>query len=438
VRGARPTAVALVASALALACGAPPPAGAEEPPPPPIVTSITPNELSPGQLPANITIGGSNLEGATFVRIGAVRLRVATRIASKGECAWKGGSIILLKHLECPVEPGARGRLVVVVETPAGHSSETEERGNTLTEEPGNTLTVLPELFRNEHHVAKGSHIPAIGYGQLELTQSPGASSVLECVNLGFGAAWSEGSGPQGEILEWTASGHAPYEEHTELGSTCRFIWEGVEENQPGSPVAWVSAEQPLAMVAQTAEVCIDPEKTLAECPLKVGEPGDERQLISVVTGLHREPPALPWNFRLSEREGKTRIQIGLPEECRSGQPPHVLIPCSEATEASEREVGTNPEACVANPDANKPAPEGCVRVDFLIPALNFALPYEGYLEPRVTNGVMNGLSPGAWEFEGTEKEPCLVLRGNAENHGCVNGFVKILGSSGQELLSIR
>jgi hypothetical protein len=415
-----------VVAALAVLVGAPPIAAAAEPPPPPTVTSVTPHEVSSGQLPAKIAIEGTGFEEVVKMFLGSQEMPVITGPLKMATC--RLNKAVVPPKFECLTPGAVQGRAVLILETSTGaRSSEKEEAGN--------TLIVLPELYRNGSATVHGSHIPAIGYGQMQLTSSPHPSAVVQCVALGIGAGWNEGTplSPHAEILAWGASAHTPQEEHTELSSRCRFVYEGKEESERGDPEAWVLDEPRLHKVEQQGVVCLERRfKELSECPNP-----NEREVTSVITSLTRERLTAPWNVLFTEREGRARALVGLPEECET-LPPHPLpIPCSEAKEPSERRVGTNPEACV--PHTGGPAPAGCVRVTVVsTPPLNVELPYEGYLEPRRFNGVSNGLTPGAWEFEGAGKEPCLVLATNPTTTGCVQGVIKILGSNGQELLSIR
>jgi len=80
------------------------------------------------------------------------------------------------------------------------------------------------------------------------------------------------------------------------------------------------------------------------------------------------------------------------------------------------------------------------VRVQLTSPApLNLQLEYEGYLEPRSTNGGPNGLLPGTWEFEGTEKgEPSLRLSEAPSGESSTTGILKLIGLQGQELISVK
>ena len=205
-----------------------------------------------------------------------------------------------------------------------------------------------------------------------------------------------------------------------------------MEENQPTSPVAWASAEPPLKLVLQEGIVCLERTKhLLSECPSE-----SERVPETVAREVSREALSLPWNIQFTEREGNSRVQIGLPEECKGKTGPEDTE-LSKCPEASERELGKNPEGCNIPPT---PDPPGCVKVEILSnPPLNVHMEYEGYLEPLALNGGPNGLSPSNWEFEGHAKgEPGLHLRETPSTEGSTTGSMKILGYFGQELMTVK
>jgi hypothetical protein len=396
---------------------------------PPTVTGLSPHEIGSNSGPIRMKIFGTEFATATAngdVRFGFVKCKHVTIIT--GKCQFRN-----LSNTEIEAEPPFHeyGTVGVTVCNPEGCSGLENE----LT--PADELRYLPEIYRNETATAIGSHVPDIGYGEITLTQSPHPSSVIECVNLGFGSGSNEGTptAGRGEILVWWASGHSPNGEHTELSSTCRFIYEGTTESERTSPEAWATAEPPLQKVEEEGIVCRNGVEELESC-----EAATERETTRVIKSvtLGREEPTLPWNVRFTEREGKARVQIGLPEECKPTFSERFRT-LAECPEASEREPSRSPEGCVISQTHRGPAPPGCIR--FTIdtnPTLNLELPYEGYVEPLTTNGSMNGLSPGSWEFQGAGKEECLHLRTNVTTQGCTTGSVTILGYNGQELISVK
>ena len=309
-------------------------------------------------------------------------------------------------------------------------------------DEAGDELTALPPLIHKNGVLVPSAHVPALGYGQLTLS-SRQISATLECVSLGFGAGFNglptkagaatnevvahEGSA-LGEVLSWWGSGHGATSEHTELDDDCRLVYQG-HEYVPGSVSAWVTSEAPLRELVQEGEVCENSHKPLlSECPR-----AEEREQTVVVRGLSREPPTLPWNLQFTEREGKQRVQVGLPDECR-GKSGAERTELSKCPGAGEREAGS------AAGCESPPTPPGCVRVQVLSsPPLGVHLALEGRLEPLSINGVGNGLSPSDWEFEGHEKgEPALHVRDTPTTEVFATGSMKILGFSGQELLTVN
>ena len=389
----------------------------------PTVTSVAPNEVgSAGGI--KVIIHGTNFEEVSAVHFGSVPATkiILTGTPTKGQCKVK-----LTTEIECLTPFHEHGEKIhTTVTNPLGTSAETT----------ADTINYWAEIYRNE--VALGaSHVPNVGYGQIEL-ESPQIQTTIECVNIGFGAGWNvadETGKPiygHGEILVWWASGHTPTAEHAELSSKCRFIYHNIEENQPTSPVAWASAEPPLKLVNQEGIVCLEPsKKLLTECPNEA-----ERVHETVTREVSREGLSLPWNIQFTEKAGTPHVRIGLPEECKGKVGPE-RTELTKCPEASEREPGKSPEGCNIPPT---PDPPGCVKVEILSnPPLNVHMEYEGFVEPLGLNSGPNGLSPSSWEFEGHAKgEPSLRLRETPTTEGSTTGSVKILGFSGQELLTAK
>ena len=299
-------------------------------------------------------------------------------------------------------------------------------------DESGNVLTALPPMIYKNGQLLGLAHVPAIAYGQLALN-SPQVDRTWECVTLGFGVGWNEVTAgvARGEIISWWASGHTPVAEHTEFGSNCRFQHIPFE-NEPRPIFVWASAEPPLRLVNQEGIVCAEEtRRSLSECP------NESERLHELVTReVSREAPSLPWNLQFTERNGQGHVRIGIADECKGTTGPE-RTELSKCPGASEREAGANPTACNIPP---VPAPAGCLRIQILSnPPFNLHWEYEGHLEPLALNGLGNGLSPSSWEFEGSEKgEPVLRLRETPATEGSVTGSIKVLGYSGQELLTVR
>jgi hypothetical protein len=416
--------ISAAAIALATVALAPAIARAESPP---TVTSLSVNEGgSNGAI--KMKVFGSEFSGASAngdVKFGTVALKHVSTITGKDQFR-----VVSASEIEVDNPLHERGRVAVTVTNAAGSS------GSEIEPNAADEFTYLPEFYRNEVAGAPGSHTPGVAYGEIVLTSSPHPNGLLECVNLALGAGWNEGTPTtgRGEIIDWWASGHAPTEEHTELSSRCRVIYEGKEETEANSPEAWATAEPRLSATEQEGIVCRNKSfEALSQCPNST-----EREQTAVLVGLHREALSTPWNFDFTERQGGLRVRIGLPFECahKTGTERTELAKCPEA---SEREASRSPEGCVISASRRGPAPPGCVRMTIVAtPTLNLELLYEGYVEPKETNGQGNGLSPGSWEFQGEGKEECLHLRTSAATQGCASGALKLIGFSGQELISVK
>jgi hypothetical protein len=366
---------------------------------PPTVTGLTPHEGgSAGG--TKFIVAGTHFEGVTGVNFGLQALKIVTGTLTKGSCKFKVST-----EIECDSPFHEAGTVAVTVVTPGGTSAET----------PADRFTTTPEAYRNEVATANLSHISVFDFGQVTMetpeventeTHVKSREVELECVNLSVGSLTNEGTEPPrafGQVLEWWAMGHTPTAEHTEVSPTCRFTFLGA----PGGE-AWVTAERPLRAVTQTAEVCINPAKELSECKKKVGEPGAEREFKSVLEQISRETLTTPWNMEaFINSEGKRRMRVGISSETGKS--------CAE-----------------------EPAPPGCVRLTIVYPALNLFFPFEGSLEPTWVNGAGNGLSPSSLEFEGERSGTLRAAGGAARSTLSLVGSNKIIGTAGQELVSVK
>jgi hypothetical protein len=364
----------------------------------PTISSLTPKEGgSAGGY--KVIIAGSHFEEITAIHwgtgSGSIPMKIVTGTPTKGQCKVKS-----MAEIECFAPQRGRGVFNVTVTNSQG-----------TAESP---FTVVPQYYKNEVGMTSGAKVPIFGEGVItfetpEVELEPGVKSrevEIECINLMFGDIANEGTVPkmQGQVLEWWAMGHVPTPEHTETSALCRFTYLG----GPGGE-AWVTAERPLNIVEQEGEVCLIRSKhELSECPKKVGEPGAERAITSVIRSIGREQLTTPWNMEVSWPEGELEphVKIGIPTEAGKS--------CEEI-----------------------PAPPGCIRLTIIYPAIDLQFPFEGSVEPRWQNGVGNGLSPSSFEYLG-ETGGHLHVAGSAESPLYASGYTKILGANGRELLTIK
>jgi hypothetical protein len=355
------------------------------------ITSIVPDQGGSGGNELVVIHGtfGTPLEEVHF---GGQGTKIVTGTPTKGQCKSKSTT-----EIECRTPFHEYGS--ATVEVKAGGQLSTFG------------FTYTAEFFKNEVAVGTGAQIPVFGEGAItfetpEVEVEPGHKAreiEMECVNLFYGSVVNEGSPPTAHLqtVEWWAMGHVPSAEHPEMSDLCRFSYLGATAGE-----AWVTAERPLNIVEQVGEICISQKKReLSECPKKAGEPGAERVITSVARSITREPLTTPWNEQV----------VGVPRE------PHVKIGIPTETGKS----------CTENP-----APPGCIRLTIIYPGLDLQIPFEGSLEPRWLNGVGNGLSPAAMEFEGEASGHLHIA--NEEKPILTSGIVKLLGAPGRELINVK
>ena len=229
-----------------------------------------------------------------------------------------------------------------------------------------------PELYENGKKVGERSAAALqVFFGQIDLESTELGSEGIECVTLGFGSGWNEGSPSRavGQLLGWDAGGHVPEGADSKLSASCR-------QETKGKPVSFITDE---AFV------------TSEENGAKEVEPG-LRTL------------SIPWNVEfdcgVSHEEFVGLAKIGVPST--EFPRPVSSAKCPESLEtgqvedeqAYEKEREEKKGCYVSNP-----APEGCLRLTVVEPAAGLEVAFGGTLRAEVENGVNNGLFATRWVF---------------------------------------
>jgi len=240
------------------------------------------------------------------------------------------------------------------------------------------------------------------GYGEIAL-EAENLPEGVECVNVGFGSGWNEGSPlrAMGQILAWDASGHTPTEEHSKLSANCR----------PEAAKAYATDEN-FAAAEET-----------------------EGKLI-----LAKRALSTPWNVELTcgIREGAFQgiVKVGVP----TSEFPLATKPCptkaNEAEETKEIEGYSKEKTEKKGCYKTNPAPPGCIRVTIVEPGAGGEFAFGGTLHPQGVNGVHNGLTPTHWNFEGPNSGvlQCEFPEG-CTAEGTTFGEVKEVGYAGLQLI---
>src|SRR6516162_3154848 len=104
----------------------------------------------------------------------------------------------------------------------------------------------------------------------------------------------------------------------------------------------------------------------------------------------------MPWNFELLcvEHEGvrSALVRLGLPNGAPS-PPSECKSEAARAEEVAGEE--SRREGCFATT-----VPEGCIKLNLVIPLLGLERIVEGSLQVKYTNGFSNGLHPSGWTLE--------------------------------------
>ena len=209
-------------------------------------------------------------------------------------------------------------------------------------------------------------------FGQIHFESAQLGSEGIECVNLGFGSGWNEGSPTtrlRSDPRTGTPHGHVPEGTHTKLSASCRpettgkpgsFITDEayVKSEENGSKeVEASSAKAEHAWNVEAAAVCREEEYVPI---LKIGVPTSEF-------------PKARRSARKTSKPGQTKRKYELNEGTRKK------------------------EGCYAT----NPAPEGCIRLTIVEPGAGLEVAFGGTLRAHFENGVKNGLFPSKWHFEG-------------------------------------
>ncbi len=351
-------------------------------PPPPAVTKLEPPS-GPATGGTAVTITGEHMNGATAVKFGS---NPATHFEVESESRINA------------VSPAGTETVDVTIETPGGTS--TKSPADQFTYATG-LETGDPQLYDNFRELK--TPVGALGWGPITMT-IPALETEVECLNLGFGSAWNEGSPSlgHGQVLGWSGAGNAS-KTGTELNRECKF-------KKGGSIEAWISDEPALTQ--------------------------------SGGVGEHTGPLSVPWNveLRCGEREETqvTIVKIGQP----NGAAPTPGCE-SEATEVGEiKKEEEERRGCYATP-----VPAGCIKVNVVQPALGLETVFEGSVRARVLDGSGNGLNASRLRFEEYVRENptengqnggFLRLSTQFADKGHLVGEVKVSGLAGDELLQSK
>jgi hypothetical protein len=248
-----------------------------------------------------------------------------------------------------------------------------------------------PEIFSNGIRNSSKSPAGLEASGALKLSV-PALSAEIECINVGWGPAWNEGSPSlaHAKVMGWFASGNGTTA-GTALSRQCKFkqgTLEGAE--------AWITSEPALA------------------------------------EGKRSGPLSLPWNADLGCYEGEATLHslaiIGIP----NGATPVIGCKKSEAEQqaAIEQEEQTR-VGCYATT-----VPEGCVKVDVVVPSAAEELVLAGTVVAKWQNGFGNGLHPSNLAFI-EDPSAQLHLAGSYSTAAKVSGGLRVSGALIQAIRAV-
>jgi hypothetical protein len=250
-----------------------------------------------------------------------------------------------------------------------------------------------PFNFFSNNVKATTSKVGISGWGPLKAV-SPALELEVECVQSFFAADFNEGTpltAGHGEILGWDASGDATVG-GTEARRSCKSHKTGVT----GEPEAWITTEP-------------------------------------VVETTRKTPLSIPWKYQLgcaeSEGVGHPIVTIGLP--------PGAAAPSAECKTEAEKATEIEKEETERKGCFATSVPEGCIKMNIVLPSLALEEVFEGTQQPKIVNGFTSGLHPSSWEYAGTPLGK-LHLKGTFTTTLALTGSAKTIGFGSLQLITAK
>jgi hypothetical protein len=250
-----------------------------------------------------------------------------------------------------------------------------------------------PEMYSNNIRMTP-SHVGVIGWGPFKL-EAPALGEEVECVAEGLGTTWNEGSPGvgHGQILSFGAAGNAT-SGGTEARRSCRFkqgTTEGLE--------AWVTTAPALSEGKQGGALSV-PWNTQLTCVAR----GEETLGPSLEVGIPNGAPTTTGCHGEAEQAA------------------------ANATEEEER------HGCYATT-----VPEGCIKVNVVVPAAAQELVFEGTLRLEWKNGFNSGIKPSSVESTtGKVPDGRLRLAGAFATSAAVTARTYAIGFGSIQLLTVK
>jgi hypothetical protein len=267
-----------------------------------------------------------------------------------------------------------------------------------------------PRLIAGGEEKRVEKAVPALGWGSVILSNH--ALGFLECATPFIAEATNEtepgGEGNSekvrayGKVLSWSATSYMN-PAGGELNSHCK---------DTAGFNTWRTQEPGLR--ESTEKVTVEGQSRLAISQLErepVGTPwAQEAQGEEITSGPNfwlTTGMALPVagteleHLNTERSKENTEKEEAKAEEAAAGVSTELRTGCYHYPALTEivREPGFV-EARETEPHL-RPAPHGCVRFGFVVPEVGLETPVQGTLEPKVVNGVHNGLTPSHGELFG-------------------------------------
>jgi hypothetical protein len=266
-----------------------------------------------------------------------------------------------------------------------------------------------PQWYSNGMKTPTTPGVQVVTAGSLKIEFGPQAAETLTCSGFTLnGSVWNEAGQGVGSEEGFGAAGPCTFPE-VEGEMFCGPL--------PTNCHPIVTTEMPLEEELVEGNICPEGGK-LNECKA----PGTAE----LIRHARRPTGNLPWRAELlrglREEEEANVYRIGVGAEHASCYPTEKAV-----VEGKEVERAASWQR----------VPHGCIKLNIVVPAIPLERVVYGTLEPRVLNGVVNGLHPTRLEF-GAAAGRLAVSEGELSEGGTMLGAARISGSQAMQLISTR
>jgi hypothetical protein len=265
-----------------------------------------------------------------------------------------------------------------------------------------------PQWYSNNNKVSTEPGVPVlISSGELKI-ESPYLGPIKCPGSMINGSVWNESGRGVGREEGWGTDG--PCTAETLQGLYCERPF-GRQCN------AYVTTEMPLENRLRQGEVCLE-EKKLSECT--------NREIQELAWKTHRRVSSFPSKLEAVNQTIESLeehfIQLGLPETATTCYPTEKVVVEGKEIERAASWQKVSP---------------GCIKLNIIDPGIPLEAAFYGTLEPKVLNGIVNGLHPTGLEF-GVAAGGLAMSEGELNSRTPLLGTAHLMGSEALQLITAK